>query len=536
MRHLVISLILISLLAACAPPPDERPNIVVILADDMGYSDIAPYGGEIDTPNLTRLSDGGVRFTQFYNSARCCPTRAALLTGLHPQRAGVGHMVYDAGYTGYRGDLSEETATIAEVLGAAGYGTYMSGKWHVTKQMGEWSGVDSLTSRHNWPMQRGFDRFFGTILGAGSFYDPITLTSGNTPLTRVSDDFYYTDAISDTAVSYVEEHNSQSDAPFFMYVAYTAPHWPLHARPEDIARYDGIYDAGWDAIRESRLTRMKEMGLIEASWKLTPRDPRAPAWAEIAEEEKIWYSRAMEVYAAQVEVMDRGIGRILDALEAAGEIDNTLIFFLADNGGCAEVLSGGWSGLFLPETTRDGRPVTIGNEFRDQLPGPEDTYMSYGIGWANASNTPFRLYKHWVHEGGISTPLIAHWPAGIEAAGTFVREPGHIIDLMATAVDVASASYPADKAPLAGKSLRPVFGSEPIERDALFWEHEGNRAVRMGNWKLVARHNQPWELYDLDADRSETNDLADQYPERVAEMTRAYDIWAEQNDVQPWPL
>ena len=531
----IILFVFFLLSISCTHPQDDRSNIIVILADDMGYSDIAPYGGEIDTPNLSRLADHGLRFTQFYNSARCCPTRAALLTGLHPQRAGVGHMMYDAGYPGYRGDLSDESATIAEVLREAGYSTYMSGKWHVSKQMGHWSG-DSLTSKHNWPIQRGFDRFFGTILGAGSFYDPITLTSGNTPVSDIPNNFYYTDAISDTAATYISEHAASSRNPFFMYVAYTAPHWPLHALEEDIEKYDGVYDDGWDAIRDARLNRMREMGLLDASWKLTPRDPRVPAWDGLSDEDKTWYRRAMEVYAAQVEVMDHGIGRIVASLEAAGKLDNTLILFLADNGGCAEVLSQSWRGLFLPKTTRNGRPVTIGNEFRDQLPGPETTYMSYGIGWANASNTPFRLYKHWVHEGGISTPLIVHWPAEITRGGDLVREPGHIVDLMATAVDVADAVYPADKAPMAGKSLLPAFQAQPIDRDALFWEHEGNRAVRMGNWKLVARHNEPWELYDLEADRSETNNLAAQHPDRVRNMIEAYDRWAEQNNVRPWPL
>ena len=522
--------------SACAPEADERPNIVIIMADDMGYSDIAPYGGEIDTPNLTRLSEGGLRFTQFYNNARCCPTRAALLTGLYPHRAGMGHMTYDAGYPGYRGDLSEQSATISEVLQLAGYSTYMSGKWHVTKNMGHWSGVDSLDSDRTWPLQRGFERFFGTILGAGSFFDPITLTNGNTPVTELPEHFFYTDAISDTAATYIVQHAKNQSNPFFMYVAYTAPHWPLHAQPHDIEKYEGRYDEGWDVIRANRLERMRELGLIDASAQLTPRDPRVPEWNGLADGERTWYRRAMEVYAAQVDDMDQGIGRIIEALEETAQLDNTLILFLADNGGCAEILSASWRGLFLPEATYDGRPVTIGNEFKDELPGPEETYMSYGIGWANASNTPFRLYKHWVHEGGIATPLIVHWPASVSGGGTFIREPGHIIDLMATAVDAAGASYPADRIPMQGKSLLPAFQRQAIDREAIFWEHEGNRAVRMGPWKLVARHGQPWELYNLDLDRSESHNLADQHPERVQEMTAAYEAWASANQVAPWPL
>ncbi len=515
---------------------DDRPNIIIMMADDMGYSDISPYGGEINTPNLQQLSDNGLRFTQFYNNARCCPTRAALLTGLYPHQAGVGHMTGDYGYPGYRGFLGDQTATIAEVLGDAGYSTYMSGKWHVTKFMGHWNGVDSLRSTDTWPLQRGFDRFFGTILGAGSFFDPITLTSGNTPVEQVPEGFFYTDAISDSAATYIHDHvNSQNENPFFMYVSYTAPHWPLHALEKDVVPYKGRYDEGWDAIREERHTRMKEIGLLDDSWRLTPRDPRVPAWEELNEKDKTWYSRAMEVYAAQVDNMDQGIGRIVEALEATGELDNTLILFLADNGGCAEVLSQQWNGMFITSETVDGRPVVLGNEFRDKMPGPEDTYMSYGIGWANASNTPFRLYKHWVHEGGISTPLIAHWPAKFKGSGQFTHEPGHVVDLMATAVDVGQAQYPADKTPMAGKSLIPAMQNQSIDRESIFWEHEGNRAVRQGKWKLVSRHGEPWELFDLEADRSEMNNLAEAEPERLQAMIADYNAWADASLVRPWP-
>lgn len=521
---------------ACTETADERPNIIIIMADDMGYSDIAPYGGEIHTPNLSHLASNGLRFTQFYNNARCCPTRAALLTGLYPHQAGVGHMTYDGGFDGYRGDLSNQSATIAEVLRPAGYGTYMSGKWHVTKQMGEWSG-DSLRSRDTWPMQRGFDRFYGTILGAGSFFDPITLTNDNEPLSSVPEGFYYTDAISDSAAVFVRRHQSErANDPFFMYVSYTAPHWPLHALEEDIEKYEGMYDGGWDAIRDTRIARMQEIGLLDDSWRLTPRDPRVPAWEELSGADKTWYRRAMEVYAAQVDRMDQGIGRLIQSLEETGELDNTLLVFLADNGGCAEILSGNWRGMFISKETVDGRPVTLGNEHRGQLPGPEDTYMSYGVGWANASNTPFRLYKHWVHEGGISTPFIVHWPKQIQGDGRFVHEPGHIIDLMATAVDVAGADYPSNKTPMAGKSLVPAFENRGIDRENIYWEHEGNRAVRQGKWKLVARHGEPWELYDMETDRTETNNIIDQHPEKTAALINAYTQWAATHQVRPWPL
>ena len=537
MRSVLSLLVFLQLplaLSGCESP-DERPHIIIIMADDMGFSDIAPYGGEIRTPHLQALATEGARFRQFYNNARCCPTRASLLTGLYPHRSGIGHMVYDAGYEGYQGDLSEESATIAEVLGAAGYKTYMSGKWHVTKQMGHWSG-DSLRSKETWPVQRGFERFYGTILGAGSFFDPVTLTWQNEPLPSPEGDYHYTDAISDTAVAFIDQHIQTSDAPLFMYVSYTAPHWPLHAHPSDVATYAGTYDKGWDQIREDRLHRMRAIGLLDSSAALTPRDPRVPEWTDLDEVARRWYVRAMEVYAAQVEQMDQGIGRILGKLTESGLESNTLVMFLADNGGCAEVLSANWNGLFLTDSTRDGRPVTIGNEFKDTLPGDEDTYMSYGIGWANASNTPFRMYKHWVHEGGIATPLIVRWPRFFNGGGAFVDEPGHVIDLMSTAIEAAGAVYPTDRIPLAGKSLLPALEHESIERDALFWEHEGNRAVRQGKWKLVAQHNQPWELYDLEADRSELNDLINVHPEVARALIDAYEQWAVTNKVRSWPL
>ncbi|MFP4292205.1 MAG: arylsulfatase [Cyclobacteriaceae bacterium] len=516
----------------------QRPNILLIMADDMGYSDIGCYGGEIRTPNLDSLAANGLRFSQFYNTARCCPTRASLMTGLYPHQAGIGLMTNDRGTDGYRGDLNNESVTIAEVLKEAGYATYMSGKWHVTKHMGQWSG-DSLTSKHNWPMQRGFDRFYGTILGAGSFYDPITLTDGNEPVEPEEENFYYTDKISSKAVEFISQHENE-DQPFFAYVAYTAPHWPLHALPEDIARYEGRYDIGWDSLRLERLARMREMDIIEADWKLTERDEKVPAWEESANKE--WEARRMEVYAAQVDRMDQGIGKIIKALEDKGELENTLIFFLADNGGCAEELGEGWGRqLFIPEETRRGEPVILGNEHTDVLPGPENTYQSYGRPWANASNTPFRLYKHYVHEGGISTPLIVHWPAGIANENGWRNEPGHLIDIMATCVDVAGAAYPSTYGghqiqPMEGLSLLPVFEGEALEREAIYFEHEGNRAIRKGKWKLVSLGRQgAWELYDMESDRTETINLANEHPELVKELSAMWEDWAQRARVIPWP-
>jgi arylsulfatase len=517
------------------------------MADDMGYSDIGCYGGEIRTPNLDGLAAGGLRFTQFYNTARCCPTRASLMTGLYQHQAGVGHMMEDKGYESYRGDLNNRCVTIAEVLKLAGYSTYMSGKWHVTRYRGPEG------PKHNWPRQRGFDRFFGTIHGAGSFYDPCSLTRDNKQIPP-GDDFYYTNAISDNAVKYIREH--KTDNPFFMYVAYTATHWPMHALPEDIARYKGRYDGGWDALRAERHKRMIEMGIVDGKWKLTPRDKAVPPWTEA--KDKAWFARRMEVYAAMLDCMDQGIGRIVEQLKQSGKFENTLIFFLADNGGCAEEY--GSRGPIKPDpskdvplrpmdknalqpdmqpkVTRDGRPVRTGYGV---MPGPADTYIAYGRPWANASNTPFRLYKHWVHEGGISTPLIAHWPKCITAQGQLRRQPGHLIDIMATCVDVAGAEYPSEYkgnkiTSAEGKSLVPAFDNKPIQREALYFEHEGNRAVRQGKWKLVSRHPGQWELYDIEADRTELTNLAQKYPQKVEQLKALYKSWAARCCVQPWPV
>ena len=519
----------------------DRPNVVVILADDMGFSDIGSYGGEINTSNLDRLSEEGLRFTQFYNAARCCPTRASLLTGLYPHQAGIGHMTSDSGVPGYRGDFNDHCVTIAEVLGQSGYKNYMCGKWHVTKHVDQWTERNEYTSKRNWPLQRGFDRFYGTITGSGSYYNPVTLTEDNTPVESIPNDYYYTDALSKRAAQYITDHDRENpDSPFFLYAAYTAPHWPLHASPEDIARYEGQYDGGWNALRARRYERMRSMGVVRDQWELSPPGTPVdgwpaspvPAWDELDPQACRWYQRAMEVYAAQVDRMDRGIGRIVNALEQAGELSNTLLLVLSDNGGCAERLTDDWSGLFIPDETRGGRPVVHDNARKEVLPGPPHTFMSYESGWANASNTPFRLYKHWVHEGGIASPLIVHWPDRISNPGQLVREPAHVIDVMATAVDVAGTTYPdrADVRPVEGRSLAPAFEGRFIGQRVLFWEHEGNRAVRKGRWKLVARHEKEWALHDLQSDRSELHDLSDQYPQKVDELEQLYKRWAERSN------
>ncbi len=535
----------------------SRPNIVLIMSDDMGFSDIGCYGGEIDTPNLDALAARGLRFTQFYNTARCCPTRASLMTGLYQHQAGVGHMTDDKGYEAYRGDLNNRCLTIAQVLKRAGYGTYMAGKWHVTR----YTNPDG--PKHNWPRQRGFDRFYGTITGAGSFYDPTTLCRDNTCITPENDPqyqpetFYYTDAISDNAKRYVREHCEASpDKPFFMYVAYTAAHWPMHALEKDIAKYRGKYDKGYAYYRKQRFKRLGKMGMIDKDWDMSE---RAGDWEDV--EHKEWEARCMEVYAAMVDNMDRGIGRIVDELKEQRVFDNTLIFFLQDNGGCAEGMGRGenyntnrykdWPkdpkpmgedelqpSIWPPMRTRDGRRVLGGPSV---MPGPDGTYIAYGRNWANVSNTPFRLYKHWVHEGGISTPLIAHWPGHIKSKGKLCHQPGHLIDIMATCVDVSGAEYPREYrgqkiTPMEGRSLAPAFENKQIEREAIYWEHEGNKAIRVGKWKLVSRHPNKWELYDMEKDRTELNDLAKKRPEKAAELEEMYDKWALRCGVQPWPV
>jgi arylsulfatase len=516
----------------------NRPNVLLIINDDMGYSDIGCYGGEVDTPNLDRLAANGVRLTQFYNTPRCSPSRASLLTGLYPHQTGIGILTYPTGPEGYAGDLSRDTVTIAEVLRQSGYRTYMSGKWHVSSNLTE--------PTDSWPMQRGFDAFYGTIIGAGSFYYPNTLTRGNENVdheARDDESFFYTDAISEQAATFIREHEqSHGDKPFFQYVAYTAPHWPLHAHPRDIDKYKGRFDAGWDRLREERLDRMVAEGMVHPDWKLTERDPNEPEWTEAQHKE--WLLRCMEVYAAQIDRMDQGIGRIIEALEETGRLDNTLIFFLSDNGACAEDIPDGvtmeelCNELMIARAhTRAGEEVIAGN-IPEIMPGPENTYQSYGTAWANLSNTPFRLYKHWTHEGGVSTPLICHWPEGISERGALRHTPGHIPDIMATIVDVAHASYPREYEgrsipPMEGHSLRALFSNDAMPERPMFWEHEGNAAVRLGKWKLVREYPGDWELYDMLADRTEMHDLASTHPAVVEDLVRRYDEWAARCGVIP---
>jgi len=507
----------------------EKPNIVLILADDMGYSDIGCFGSEIHTPNLDRLASQGLRMTHFYNASRSCPTRASLLTGLYQHQAGVGDMVNDLGYPSYQGYLNDKCVTIAEVLKQNGYSTFMSGKWH----------VGNIPEVH--PLKRGFDRFFGLIEGAGSYFKPIAYRPNMKPVRWMLDDknffppdsgFYFTDAVGDYAVEFLREREA-TDKPFFLYMAFTAPHWPLHALPEDIDKYRGKYMAGWDKLREERYNRMLSMGILESSTKLSPRDERSPLWDTLTDEEKKKWDLRMAVYAAMIDRMDQNIGKVVSYLEKTGEINNTLIIFLSDNGGCHESTRS--QAQFLKVKGETGTP---------------DSFDAYEYPWANASNTPFRMFKHWVHEGGIATPFIAYYPKLIKG-GRIDTQTAHIIDIMPTIVQLTGAHYPGkivDLAdvesreilqernilPMEGTSLVPVFKGKNLKRKTpLFWEHEGNRAVMDGDWKLVSAYDNgkkefmKWELYNLKEDRSELNDLSEKFPKRTAKMISEYEKWAQ---------
>ena len=518
----------------------QRPNIVLILADDMGFSDLGCYGSEIPTPNLDRLAGGGIRFTQMYNFARCCPSRAALLTGLNPHQAGIGHMTGGmpgpVQYEQYQGFLRLDCVTVAQVLQSSGYRTCMSGKWHVGENPAD-PGAPDLSS----PRRRGFDRVFGIAGGCGSYYFCDSLWNDD-EIVESEPGFYLTDAISDNAVRMIEE-SAALDQPFFQYVAYTAPHWPLHAPEEAVARHVGKYRKGWDAIRTARHEEMKGLGLVDSRWDISPRDEDVPPWGDAPDKE--WEDLRMAVYAAQVEIMDQGIGRIVNRLESLGVLENTLVMFLSDNGGCAEFLEEdpalpGHRSLEIPGsgTTPDGRRVRTGND-PSIAPGPDDSYASYDVQWSNVSNTPFRRHKRWVHEGGISTPFIAHWPAMVDTP-SLVHEPAQLIDITATCIDVAGASYPSEHngravPPAEGVSLRPLIAGEGTASERpMFWEHEGHRAVRLGRWKLVAEYGRPWELYDVEVDRTELHDLSASDRDTVAYLSDLYREWAERCGVQPW--
>ena len=498
---------------------NKQPNVIVVLVDDMGFSDIGCYGSEIETPNIDKLGFSGLRFSQFYNAARCCPSRASLLTGLYPHQAGMGDMVADHHRTrkpgAYQGWLSQNAVTLAEVLREAGYNTYMSGKWHV--------GEDSL----DWPMQRGFDKYFGLISGACSYYEILPgrkIVDQNTLCTSLPEGFYMTHAITDSAISFVKQ-GAEKDNPFFLYLAYTAPHWPLHAVKEKIKKYRGKYLIGWDSIRQARYQKQKQLGLFLQGVDLSPRDEVIPSWKDVTNKDE--WDLKISVYAAMMASVDDGIGKLVKTLEESGELENTMIMFMSDNGGCHETLG-----------ERMDKDLKAFASIAKTIPaGDKGSYTTYGKEWANASNTPFRLYKKWTYEGGISTPFIVHFPKLIPQ-GKLVHQTTHLVDIMPTLLDLCGASYPQkfngfDIQPAEGKSLMPILtGKEWIDHDYLFWEHEGSRAVRHGKWKLVSGPDSTWELYNMETDRSELHNMITSFPDTASNLKTKYESWASRVGVR----
>ncbi|HEX9957874.1 MAG TPA: arylsulfatase [Fibrella sp.] len=529
-----------------------RPNIILIMADDLGFSDLGCYGSEIHTPNLDYLANNGIRYTQFYNTSRCCPTRAALLTGLYNHQAGIGKMTDDDNLPGYRGHLTENTVTLAEVLKSAGYQTAMTGKWHVSNtivQQNPQDQMDWLTHKkdfgnfsplNQYPTNRGFDRYFGNIWGVVDFFDPFSLVSGTRPVRSVPKNYYHTDAITDTSLAYIN-YFARSSAPFFLYIAETAPHWPLQALPQDIDNYKDTYKVGWDAIRKARYQKMIKLGLIDpAKTKLSARWSNDLRWE--ANPDKEWDARAMAVHAAMIDRMDQGIGRLIKALRQTGQLDNTLILFLSDNGASSESSAGYGPGFDRPDQTRDGRKIVY-DVTKQVLPGSQTTFASIGQRWSNVSNTPYQLGKAESYEGGAHTPLVAFWPRGITAKkGSYSDQVGHVMDFMSTFVELTGATYPATYkghaiTPTTGISLAPSFvGKKSAGHQTLFNEHFGARSARLGDWKLVSSSgDSTWHLFNLATDQSETQDIAARQPDKVRQLSALWQQWANTHQVLPKP-
>lgn len=521
----------------CACFGDDRPNVLLILADDLGYSDLGCYGGEIRTPHLNALAGNGLRMTQLYNAARCCSTRASLLTGLYPHQAGVGAMSADHQLPGYRGFLTSRCVTIATLLKQAGYRTCLSGKWHLR-------GAGNPACL---PTSHGFDEFYGHFRAYASYYRPelyVHMPARVPPRRPAGDRFYATNAITDHAIQFIQRGNQEhGGTPFFLYLAFNAPHFPLQAPRPEIESYVATYEAGWDHIRESRYRKMRELGIVPGNFRLSPRGHvtkvpernrdslyygrQIPSWDGLSMDRRRDLTRRMATYAAMVEIMDRNIGRVVEVLRDLDQLDNTLILFLSDNGACAE-----WDPMGFDH---DPYPRNFLHRDADlERIGARDTFHSYGTGWANACNTPFRLYKHYNHEGGISTPCIVHWPHGLARNGEIERRPCHVIDLAPTLLALGKAEYPNHQSllPLSGRSLMPLLQNQSVAERPIFFEHEGNRAVRHGAWKLVwANYRQRWELYDMRVDRSETRDLAKEMPAKVRELEQRWLEWARANFV-----
>ncbi len=551
--------------AADDPKSEARPNILLVLADDLGFSDLGCYGGEVRTPNLDALAAQGVRFTQCYNSSRCCPSRASLLTGLYPHQAGIGRFVgKGTNLPGYRGRLTDRCVTLAEVLGRAGYGTYACGKWHVNEP---------------GPIARGFEEFYGFVHGyAVNSWEPgmmIRLPLGRPQRSCAAGEYFATDAITDHALDFLDIAR-QKPRPWLLYVAYQAAHFPVQAPRKLIESYVGTYERGWDVLRAERLERMKKLGVVSAGFPLPPRSPidnlavaqrlgsltadgRNPAWDSLDAKRRADLARRMAVYAAMVENMDANVGRMVASLRQHGELENTLILFVSDNGACAEWEPFGFDldparfqnprpGYGIDGATPGSPNVLHEGQALAAMGGPGSLF-SYGCAWANLSNTPLSLYKHYAHEGGIRTPLIAHWPARIVGQGQWRTHVAHVMDIMATCVEVAEVKYPVSVAgkdilPLAGRSLLPALRDRPAEPRTLIFEHERNAAIRQGDWKLVGRDilgrdglrpDARWELYDLRRDPAEQHDIAAENASTVQRLSHAFLEEARRTFVLPAP-
>jgi arylsulfatase A-like enzyme len=510
---------------------EVRPNIIIILADDLGYSDIGCYGGEIQTPNIDRLAKQGVRFTSFYNCARCCPTRASLLTGKYAQEVGLASNGKN---------LDRNAPTIAEVLKEAGYHTGMSGKWHLSetlalpdqKQQLLWLSHRKDSSRfaplETYPCNRGFEEHWGVIWGVVDYFDPFSLVHNETPIKEVPDNFYMTDFVTEKSVDLIDQF-SRDAKPFFLYIAYTSPHWPLHARPEDIAKYKGKYDQGWDVLRETRYRKAIELGIINEKTAPMAKNESGKLWADCKEKE--WEAKHMEAHAAMVDRMDQGIGKVIEKLKATGEYKNTVIIFLADNGASAE--RGFKPGFDRPGQTRTGEEIIYPFQKYDR-PGSEKTWGYLGDAWAGAINSPFRYWKIQSFEGGICTPLIIQWPDGLrKKENTLNKGVGHVMDILPTCMELAKADFPGQingetTTKPTGKSILPlIYDGAKSTNDTLFWEHEGGRAARLGDWKIAALKNREWELFNLAEDRTETNNLASKNPEKVSQLNSLWMAWSK---------
>lgn len=530
---------LIPFVLLCYCPPglelisivQARPNFVVIVVDDMGYSDPGCFGGEIETPNLDRLASRGLRFTQFYNCSRCCQTRASLLTGAYPHRVGMREF----GRT-----MGGVFPTLPENLRDGGYATAMVGKWHLS----ELPQTQDEQRRILWmnhqldlgipfaelgtyPTRRGFDRFYGIIWGVVDHFDPFSLTEGEAPVAEVPEGFYMTDAISQRAVDYLDDF-ANSSQPFFLYVAYTAPHWPLHAPEEAIAKYHGKYNAGWQALREQRFARQLELGLVDNHTPLGPLSGGKADWGDLPPEQRAYLADKMAVHAAMVDRVDQGIGEIVQQLEDSGLMDNTVLFFLSDNGASPEIPGG--PGYDRQSGTRDGRLALREAELRkpsnrDKL-GSDESYTGIGPRWASAVNTPLRLWKAESYEGGCRTPLIVHWPQGIaDRHGELVADVGHVIDLAPTCYQLAEV-IPRPDTLQDGVSLVPALeGQSPAGERTLFFEHGQGGGVRRGKWKASKRRGEAWQLFDLLIDPGETNDLAPTHGELLNTLVEAWQQW-----------